>query len=83
MLPLLPVVWMLAQAPVSQPYKDDSVTSAALARTMKYRVLLPEGYGRSRAGLSRGGYGALKIGFETPGFFLPWLMKAVRNAEGR
>jgi len=48
MLPLLTLVCLLAQPPVSQPYKDDSVTSAALGRTMKYRVLLPEGYERSR-----------------------------------
>ena len=48
MLPLLTVLWLLVQAPVSQPYKDDSVASAALGRTMKYRVLLPDGYERSR-----------------------------------
>jgi putative tributyrin esterase len=51
MLPLLAVSWLLLQAPgaqpnraVLQPYKDDTVASAALGRTMKYRVLLPDGY---------------------------------------
>jgi putative tributyrin esterase len=52
MLPLLAVSWLLLQAPatqpnrvaVPQPYKDDTVASAALGRTMKYRVLLPDGY---------------------------------------
>lgn len=48
MLPLLTFVWLLAQPPVSLPYVDDSVTSAALGRVMKYRVLLPDGYERSR-----------------------------------
>jgi putative tributyrin esterase len=54
MLPLLALSWLLAQTPaaqpnrgVPQPYKDDMVASAALGRTMKYRVLLPEGYERS------------------------------------
>lgn len=47
MLPLLTLSWLLAQAPVSQPYRDDTVASAALARTMKYRVLLPDGYEQS------------------------------------
>jgi putative tributyrin esterase len=43
--------WLLLQTPaalptraVPQPYKDDAVASAALGRTMKYRVLLPDGY---------------------------------------
>ena len=51
MLRLLAVSWLLLQAPVApsnrailQPYKDDTVASAALGRTMKYRVLLPDGY---------------------------------------
>ena len=51
MLPLFAVSWLLLQAPgaqpnraVVQPYKDDTVASAALGRTMKYRVLLPDGY---------------------------------------
>lgn len=47
MLPMLAFTWLLTQAPVSQPYRDDTVASAALGRTMKYRVLLPEGYERS------------------------------------
>jgi putative tributyrin esterase len=47
MLPMLAAVWLLVQAPVSAPYTDDSVASAALNRTMKYRVLLPEDYARS------------------------------------
>lgn len=54
MLPLLALSWLLAQAPagppklaVPYPYKDDAVASAALGRTMKYRVLLPDGYEQS------------------------------------
>lgn len=41
---MLAAAWLLVQAPVSAPYTDDSVASAALNRTMKYRVLLPEDY---------------------------------------
>lgn len=51
MLPLLALSWLLVQMPPAQPnraaphpYKDDVVASAALGRTMRYRVLLPEGY---------------------------------------
>jgi putative tributyrin esterase len=47
MVPLLALTWLLAQPPVTQPYKDDSVASAALGRTMKYRVLLPDDYATS------------------------------------
>jgi S-formylglutathione hydrolase FrmB len=47
MLPMLALALVLAQPPVAQPYRDDSVTSAALGRTMKYRVLLPADYGAS------------------------------------
>lgn len=53
MLPLLALSWLLAQTPAAPPnfapppYKDDAVRSAALGRTMKYRVLLPDGYGQS------------------------------------
>jgi S-formylglutathione hydrolase FrmB len=54
MLPLLALSWLLAQAPagpprttVPYPYKDDAVASAALGRTMKYRVLLPDAYDQS------------------------------------
>jgi S-formylglutathione hydrolase FrmB len=54
MLPLVVLSWLLVQAPaalptllVPQPYKDDTVRSAALGRTMKYRVLLPDGYAQS------------------------------------
>jgi putative tributyrin esterase len=47
MLPALALVSLLAQLPLSQPYKDDAVNSAALGRTMKYRVLLPHGYADS------------------------------------
>jgi predicted alpha/beta superfamily hydrolase len=54
MLPLLALSWLLAQAPAGPPrlaapypYKDDTVASAALGRTMKYRVLLPDGYEQS------------------------------------
>lgn len=47
MLPLLTLLCLLVQPAASQPFKDDSLTSAALGRTMKYRVLLPEGYERS------------------------------------
>src|SRR5450759_403656 len=56
MLPLLTLSWLLVQAPTAQPnrsvpppYRDDTVASAALGRTMKYRVLLPEGYEQSGA----------------------------------
>src|SRR4051812_9880647 len=48
MLPLLAFTWLLIQTPVSAPYTDDSVASAALSRTMKYRVLLPANYERSQ-----------------------------------
>jgi S-formylglutathione hydrolase FrmB len=44
MLPAVVLACLLIQSPVSPPYKDDSVASAALARTMTYRVPLPEGY---------------------------------------
>src|SRR3569832_942865 len=49
MVPWLAVVAQLLQAPVSAPFKDDSVASAALNRTMKYRVLLPADYASSGA----------------------------------
>jgi hypothetical protein len=41
MVPVLALALLLAQTLVAQPYKDDAVASAALGRTMKYRVLLP------------------------------------------
>jgi putative tributyrin esterase len=47
MVPALALVLFLAQPPVSQPYRDDAVASAALGRTMKYRVLLPADYATS------------------------------------
>jgi putative tributyrin esterase len=47
MLPALALACLLIQSPLSQPYLDDTVASAALARTMKYRVLLPDGYDTS------------------------------------
>lgn len=47
MLPLLALLGLLAQPPVTQPYRDDTVASAALGRTMKYRVLLPDSYDQS------------------------------------
>ena len=47
MVPWLALALLLAQPPVAQPYKDDSVSSAALGRTMKYRVLLPADYASS------------------------------------
>jgi len=47
MLPLLAAAWLFLQAPLAQPYRDDAVASAALGRTMKYRVLLPRGYATS------------------------------------
>lgn len=47
MVPALTLVWLLVQTPAAAPYKDDSVASAALNRTMKYRVLLPADYGSS------------------------------------
>jgi putative tributyrin esterase len=34
----------LVQTPPSLQFRDDSVVSAAVGRTMKYRVLLPDGY---------------------------------------
>ena len=49
MVPLLTLALLLAQPPVAQPYKDDTVASAALGRTMKYRVLLPADYATSGA----------------------------------
>src|SRR3954469_14243420 len=49
MLPLLAAAWLLLQAPLAQPYTDDTVASAALGRTMKYRVLLPRDYAASVA----------------------------------
>ena len=47
MVPALGLALLLAQPPVAQPYKDDAVVSAALGRTMKYRVLLPVDYASS------------------------------------
>jgi putative tributyrin esterase len=47
MVPALALACLLIQSPVSQPYSDDSVMSPALGRTMKYRVLLPDGYATS------------------------------------
>ena len=55
MLPALALSLLLAQprvaVPPSQPvppsYRDETVLSAALGRTMKYRVLLPDGYEQS------------------------------------
>jgi len=44
MVPLLALALLLAQPPVTQPYRDDSVAAAAPGRTMKYRVLLPADY---------------------------------------
>jgi S-formylglutathione hydrolase FrmB len=48
MLPMLAVAWLLVQSPVAAPLRNDSVASAALGRTMKYLVLVPEGYDPSR-----------------------------------
>ena len=67
MLPALAAAWLLVQAPVSQPYKDDAVASAALNRTMKYRVLLPEGYDSS--GVQ---YRALYLLHGLTGDYLDW-----------
>ncbi|HYT67327.1 MAG TPA: hypothetical protein VEL51_12955 [Vicinamibacterales bacterium] len=39
MVPVLALALLLVQPPVAQPYRDDTVASAALGRTMKYRVL--------------------------------------------
>lgn len=45
---MLAVAWLLLQTPVPTPVHDETVTSAALGRTMKYRVLLPEDYQPAR-----------------------------------
>jgi putative tributyrin esterase len=37
----------VGQSPLAPRLREESVQSAALGRTMKYRVLLPEGYGTS------------------------------------
>ena len=65
MVPALALVLFLAQPPVSQPYRHDAVASAALGRTMKYRVLLPADYATSG-----GQYWSRRMEI-----FLPWLMK--------
>jgi putative tributyrin esterase len=67
MLPLLAVSWLLVQTPVQQPYRDDAVTSAALGRTMKYRVLLPGDYGESTER-----YRALYLLHGLTGDYLDW-----------
>ena len=63
----LAVVSLLLQAPVSAPFKDDSVASAALNRTMKYRVLLPEDYATSGVP-----YHALYLLHGLTGDYLDW-----------
>ncbi len=74
MLPLLTLSWLLVQAPTAQPnrsvpppYRDDTVASAALGRTMKYRVLLPEGYEQSGAR-----YRALYLLHGLAGDYMDW-----------
>jgi len=75
---MLAAVWLLVQAPVSQPYKDDSVASAALNRTMKYRVLLPEGYEGS--GMQ---YRALYLLHGLTGDYLDWSTRTELSRAAR
>lgn len=48
MVALLTALALVLQASPPRHFVDDSVMSSAVGRTMKYRVLLPEGYERSR-----------------------------------
>ena len=75
---MLAAAWLLVQAPVSQPYKDDSVASAALNRTMKYRVLLPEGYEGS--GMQ---YRALYLLHGLTGDYLDWSTRTELSRAAR
>jgi S-formylglutathione hydrolase FrmB len=65
--PLLTLMLLLAQPPAAQPYRDDAVVSAALGRTMKYRVLLPDGYADSGAQ-----YHALYLLHGLTGDYMDW-----------
>jgi putative tributyrin esterase len=67
MVPALTLVCLLLQSTSGSPYLDDSVASAALGRTMKYRVLLPHGYQSSGAQ-----YRALYLLHGLTGDYLDW-----------
>ncbi len=67
MVPLLALALLVAQPPVAQPYKDDSVSSAALGRTMKYRIMLPADYASSGAQ-----YRALYLLHGLTGDYMDW-----------
>jgi S-formylglutathione hydrolase FrmB len=79
MLPLLALAGLLIQSPVSAPYVDDSVASAALGRTMKYRVLLPDDYLQSGTR-----YRALYLLHGLTGDYMDWSTRAdlARVARG-
>jgi S-formylglutathione hydrolase FrmB len=79
MLPLLALACLLIQSPASPPYVDDSVASAALGRTMKYRVLLPDDYAASGAR-----YRALYLLHGLTGDYMDWSTRAdlARAARG-
>src|SRR5690349_1039107 len=70
MLPAL-LACMLVQIPapprVAATVRDDTVASAALGRTMKYRVLLPANYDRTRER-----YRALYLLHGLTGDYLDW-----------
>ena len=71
MLPWLALASLLIQSPVAPPFVDDSVASAALGRTMKYRVLLPDDYERSATQ-----YRALYLLHGLGGDFMDWSTRA-------
>src|SRR6187401_859040 len=79
MVPALALVLFLAQPPVSQPYRDDAVASAALGRTMKYRVLLPSDYATSG-----GQYKTLYLLHGLTGDYMDWSTRTdlARMAHG-
>jgi putative tributyrin esterase len=65
----------LVQTPQSPQFRDDSVVSAALGRTMKYRVMLPDGYERSEER-----YRALYLLHGLSGDYMDW---STRTELGR
>jgi S-formylglutathione hydrolase FrmB len=81
MIPALTLLCLLLQSSIASPYLDDAVTSAALGRTMKYRVLLPQGYQSS--GVQ---YRALYLLHGLTGDYLDWstrtdLARIAKDAE--
>src|SRR3954468_20326290 len=78
MVPALTLVCLLLQSTIGSPYLDDAVASAALGRTMKYRVLLSKGYQSSGAQ-----YRALYLLHGLTGDYLDWSTRTdlARNAQ--